>query len=123
MANKIYQFHQFENKKRMHHSKVQGFDNFVRNVGSFLFQTEQFGRLIAQHIVATRSKTIGYNEKKGLGQDETRLMFQKWLHTDDKTKTVESFLNENQLNVNDFVRFECGEQEESICQIIVCLFF
>jgi translation elongation factor EF-Ts len=45
-----------------------------------------------------------------LGNDEDRLLYQKWMHTDDKKKTVEIFLNENQLNVNDFVRFECGEE-------------
>lgn len=32
------------------------------------------------------------------------------MHTDDKKKTVEIFLNENQLTVNDFARFECGEE-------------
>ncbi|CAF1604340.1 unnamed protein product [Rotaria magnacalcarata] len=72
--------------------------------------TKQFGRLLAQHIVATRAKTIGLNEKKQLGNDEDRLLYQKWMHTDDKKKTVEIFLNENQLNVNDFARFECGEE-------------
>ena len=65
---------------------------------------------MAQHIVATRSKTIGNHEKKSIGNDEDRLLHQKWMHTDDKKKTVEIFLNENQLNVNDFVRFECGEE-------------
>lgn len=59
--------------------------------------------------MAKRSKTIGLNEKQQLGTDENRLLYQKWMHTDDKKKTVEIFLNENQLNVNDFVRFECGE--------------
>lgn len=65
---------------------------------------------MAQHIVATRSRTLGHQEKKPLGNDEDRLLFQKWMHTDDKKKTVEHFLIENQLTVNDFVRFECGEE-------------
>lgn len=90
---------------------------FQENFLLILFlQTKQFGRLLAQHIVATRSKTIGFNEKKQLGSDESRLLYQKWMHTDDKKKTVEIFLNENQLNVNDFARFECGEEIQKALQ-------
>ena len=74
-------------------------------------QTKQIGRLLAQHIVATRSRTLGASEKKQMGHDEDRLLHQKWMHTDDKKKTVEMFLNENQLTVNDFARFECGGAE------------
>jgi hypothetical protein len=35
------------------------------------------GRLLAQHIVANTFKTIGLNEKKQLGNDEDRLLYQK----------------------------------------------
>ncbi|CAF1574759.1 unnamed protein product, partial [Didymodactylos carnosus] len=70
--------------------------------------TDQLGRLLAQHVVAMRPKTLGLTEKK-VSNDEDRLLYQKLMGTD---KTVSTFMSENQLVINDFVRFECGEERQ-----------
>ena len=75
------------------------------------------GRQVCQHIVGMRPKSIGetpeprdpQTEPK-IEENETRLLHQEFLMK--PNSTVFDFTQENHLQINDFVRFECGEVVE-----------
>lgn len=80
------------------------------------------GRQIAQQVVGMNPRSIGQmpaerppqlaeGETIKIADNETRLLFQEFLM---KPNTrVLDFLFENSARVNDFVRFECGEDFSS----------
>lgn len=106
-----------EPKNNCHFGRFGSMVNFSltkpnENYGSF-----DLGRQIAQHIVGMKPQSIGEidpasSEKKAeetpkIDENETRLIYQEFLM---KPNTrVLDFLNENNLVINDFTRFECGE--------------
>lgn len=72
---------------------------------------------ICQHIVGMNPTKIGNRDNNAPNEnkdEEECLLFQEYLL--DPTMTVEELLTENQTNVIDFQRFECGEsvQEENV---------
>lgn len=79
--------------------------------------SQELRKNICQHIVGMNPKKIGIkdsdqpNESK---DDEDCLIFQEYLL--DPTITVDQLLNENNVNVIDFQRFECGEQAQTIAE-------
>ncbi|XP_034022584.1 elongation factor Ts, mitochondrial [Thalassophryne amazonica] len=70
-------------------------------------QQETLGRKLAQHIVGEAPVSLGSKDDLPCGDSETRLLPQTFLS--DPSRTVAQFLTENQAQVLDFVRFECGE--------------
>lgn len=79
--------------------------------------SQELRKNICQHIVGMNPKKIGIkdhdqpNESK---DDEDCLIHQEYLL--DPTITVDQLLNENNVNVIDFQRFECGEQVQTIAE-------
>lgn len=75
---------------------------------------EDIGRQICQHIVGCAPQKIGDKEKDEPVQnsdDETCLIFQEYLL--DPSYTVEEVLEQNKVQVLDYVRFSCGENVEA----------
>lgn len=64
---------------------------------------------LCQHIIASSPLSIGnpVDKPSTNTQEETRLLFQEYAL--DEEVTVKEILDENDLTVTDFVRFECGE--------------
>lgn len=64
---------------------------------------------LCQHIIASSPLSIGNPADKPSTntQEETRLLFQEYAL--DEEVTVKEILDENDLTVTDFIRFECGE--------------
>lgn len=74
---------------------------------------EDVGRQLCQHIVGCDPKKIGNKEKDEPAKnsdDETCLIFQEYLL--DPSYTVEEILQQNKMEVIDYVRFSCGEATE-----------
>lgn len=70
---------------------------------------EKVTKGLCQHIIASSPLSIGNPADKPSTntQDETRLLLQEYALDEDVT--VKEILDENDLTVTDFVRFECGE--------------
>lgn len=64
---------------------------------------------LCQHIIASFPTCIGSLSDKPSAnkQDETRLLFQEYALNEDVS--VKEILEESDVTLNDFVRFECGE--------------
>ncbi|XP_034234508.1 elongation factor Ts, mitochondrial [Thrips palmi] len=72
----------------------------------------KLGRQLCQHVIGMNPKSIGNNETdkpQDNADDETVMIYQEYL-LDPETK-VEAVLQEGNVNVVDFVRFECGETD------------
>ena len=71
-------------------------------------EVEEIGKQLAQHIIGLNPRTI--ESKPGieaLGDDgPTALLDQQFIFDEDIT--VSEFLNESNVKVLDFIRFECG---------------
>ncbi|CAK1544201.1 unnamed protein product [Leptosia nina] len=75
---------------------------------------EDRGRQLCQHIVGCSPLKIGDkdNDKPATNlDDEVCLIFQEYLL--DPSYTVQEFLEENKMEVIDYIRFSCGESEET----------
>ncbi|XP_030025077.1 elongation factor Ts, mitochondrial isoform X2 [Manduca sexta] len=75
---------------------------------------QDFGRQLCQHIVGCAPVKIGDKEKDKPAKnsdDETCLIFQEYLL--DPSYTVEEVMEQNKLEIIDYVRFSCGEAVES----------
>lgn len=71
---------------------------------------EEVQKNLCQHIIGLRPKKIGeYGKDEPVANkdDETCLIHQEYLIDDDKT--VGEVLQENDLTIIDYQRFECGE--------------
>ncbi|XP_050670592.1 elongation factor Ts, mitochondrial isoform X1 [Leptidea sinapis] len=74
---------------------------------------EDIGRQLCQHIVGCSPSKIGNKEKDTPAKntdDETCLIYQEYLL--DPSFTVQEVLEQNKVEVIDYVRFSCGEAEE-----------
>lgn len=79
-----------------------------------LDEEKDIGRQICQHIVGCAPNKIGNKEEDKPAKnsdDETCLIFQEYLL--DPSYTVEEMLQENKLEIIDYIRFSCGEAVES----------
>lgn len=77
-------------------------------------ETEDVGRHLCQHIVGCAPRKIGQKEKDKPAKnsdDETCLIYQEYLL--DPSYTVEEVLEQNKVEILDYVRFSCGEAEEA----------
>ncbi|XP_074658122.1 elongation factor Ts, mitochondrial-like [Tubulanus polymorphus] len=76
------------------------------------FKTEELARQLCQHIVGMNPDRVGSpdddDEPDSNKDDEKRLLFQEFLM--DESITVKEFLEQNSLEISDFVKFQCGEQ-------------
>ena len=82
------------------------------NVNGDVKPTDNVGYSLCQHIIGMSPSKIGeYNvdEPSKNSNDEKILIYQDFLF--DETKTVGEILNESQIEILDFKRFECGEAE------------
>jgi elongation factor Ts len=70
---------------------------------------EELTKGLCQHIIASSPTSIGSLSDKPSAnkQDETRLLFQEYALNEDVT--IKEILEDNDVKLNDFVRFECGE--------------
>ena len=76
-----------------------------------MLTTAQLGRQLCQHVVGmnpTGLREVESNEPNKK-PDETKLLSQPFLL--DEELTVQEFLAQNNADVLDFVRLECGEEE------------
>lgn len=76
--------------------------------------TEDIGRQLCQHIVGCSPKKIGnkqQDEPAKNSDDETCFIYQEYLL--DPLYTVEEVLEQNNVQVLDYVRFSCGEAVEN----------
>ncbi|XP_047514876.1 elongation factor Ts, mitochondrial isoform X1 [Pieris napi] len=76
---------------------------------------EDMGRQLCQHIVGCAPLKIGNKENDTPAKnsdDEVCLIYQEYLL--DPSFTVQEILDENKVEVIDYVRFSCGESEESL---------
>lgn len=72
--------------------------------------TQDIGRKLCQHIVGCDPKKIGNKDSDKPAKnsdDETCLIFQEYLL--DPTLTVEEVLEQNKVEIIDYIRFACGE--------------
>ncbi|MBN3301719.1 EFTS factor, partial [Amia calva] len=67
------------------------------------------GRKLAQHVVGEAPLSLGSLDELPCGDTETRLVAQSFLS--DPSRTVGQYLQDQDVRVLDFVRFECGEGE------------
>ncbi|CAG4943854.1 unnamed protein product [Colias eurytheme] len=75
---------------------------------------EDIGRQLCQHIVGCAPLKIGNKEKDEQAKnsdDETCLIYQEYLL--DPSYTVLEILEQNKVEIIDYVRFSCGESEEA----------
>lgn len=75
---------------------------------------DDVGRQLCQHIVGCAPKKIGQKEKDEPAKnsdDETCLIYQEYLL--DPGYTVEEILEQNKVEILDYVRFTCGEADET----------
>jgi translation elongation factor EF-Ts len=106
-----------------HFGRYGALVNFTLTKNNENYKPFDLGRQIAQHIVGMKPATIGEADPSlmeklnnpenpvKIDENETRLIFQEFLMKPN-TRVLE-FLNENNMIVNDFTRFECGEQVEN----------
>ncbi|XP_075992642.1 elongation factor Ts, mitochondrial isoform X4 [Anticarsia gemmatalis] len=76
--------------------------------------TEDIGKQLCQHIVGMAPQKIGNKEKDEPAKnadDETCLIYQEYLL--DPSYTVEEVLEQNKVEIIDYVRFSCGELVEA----------
>ncbi|ENN74820.1 elongation factor Ts, mitochondrial [Dendroctonus ponderosae] len=98
----------------------------LRSVNDESPHIEQIGAGLCQHIVGMAPTSIGKadEEPTANNEDETNLIHQEYLLDD--TLTVKQLLDENQVEVVDFQRFECGERsvnavgEQPLDKVEVC---
>ncbi|XP_028823071.1 elongation factor Ts, mitochondrial isoform X1 [Denticeps clupeoides] len=73
-----------------------------------VFQGEcSLGRKLAQHVVGEAPITLGNMEEQSCSQSETRFLSQTLLW--EPSLTVSQFLRQQNAQVFDFMRFQCGE--------------
>ena len=70
---------------------------------------EEIGRQLAQHVVGMNPSTVAtLDEDASANKDsETAMIHQEFLLNPDVT--VSEFLQQNSADIQDFIRFECGE--------------
>ncbi|XP_061871479.1 elongation factor Ts, mitochondrial isoform X1 [Colius striatus] len=74
-------------------------------------QLEALGKKVAQHVVGMAPTTLGSPEDQPQGEHEKRLLAQSFLLAPDMT--LGQFLAaQGGLRVRDFLRFQCGHEEE-----------
>lgn len=69
-------------------------------------------RNLCQHIVGMKPSKIGIidiDKPNDIKDDENCLIYQEYLL--DSTKTIQEILNENEIEIIAFQRFECGESD------------
>ncbi|XP_026487824.1 elongation factor Ts, mitochondrial isoform X1 [Vanessa tameamea] len=74
---------------------------------------EDIGKQICQHIVGCAPRKIGDKKKDKPAEnsdDETCLIYQEYLL--DPSYTIEEVLENNKIEILDYIRFSCGEVEE-----------
>ncbi|CAG9768454.1 unnamed protein product [Ceutorhynchus assimilis] len=84
----------------------------IKNLNPENPKIEELAKGICQHVVGLAPKAIGHIDAKPAEnkEEETNLIHQEYLLDD--SLTVKELLEENQLEVVDFRRFECGENVE-----------
>lgn len=97
-----------------HFGKYGALVNFSLTEKNENYKPFDIGRQIAQHIVGMKPLVTGdiltdevNLEQQKIDENETRLLYQEFLMKPN-TRVID-FLKENQTNIKDFVRFECGE--------------
>ncbi|XP_050309827.1 elongation factor Ts, mitochondrial isoform X2 [Anthonomus grandis grandis] len=81
----------------------------IKSVNPEKSEVEELGKGLCQHIVGMAPKTVGKGDEKPATNKEEEIIL---LHQDyllDDSMTVKEILEENQVAVVDFKRFECGE--------------
>ncbi|CAH0405017.1 unnamed protein product [Chilo suppressalis] len=76
--------------------------------------TEDIGRQLCQHIVGCAPRKIGDKERDKPAKnadDEICLIYQEYLL--DPSYTIEELLQQNKVEILDYVRFSCGEAMEA----------
>ncbi|XP_063529453.1 elongation factor Ts, mitochondrial isoform X2 [Cydia strobilella] len=79
-----------------------------------LADTEDVGRQLCQHIVGCAPAKIGdknIDKPAKDSDDETYLIYQEYLL--DPSYTVQEILEQNKVEIVDYVRFSCGENAEA----------
>ncbi|XP_006897621.1 PREDICTED: elongation factor Ts, mitochondrial [Elephantulus edwardii] len=72
---------------------------------------EDLGRRLGQHVVGMASLTVGSLDDEPGGEAETKMLSQPYLL--DPSITLGQYVQPQGVSVVDFVRFECGEGEET----------
>ncbi|KAG9491612.1 hypothetical protein GDO78_000236, partial [Eleutherodactylus coqui] len=72
----------------------------------------ELGRRLGQHVVGMNPLSVGSLEDESAGDAETRMLAQPFLL--EPSLTVGQYLQPHGVQVLDFVRFECGEEPESL---------
>lgn len=70
----------------------------------------ELGRQLCQHVVGMNPTSLGMTADEDVKTDDKRMLHQEFLL--EPTLTVAEYLEQNSATVNDFVRFECGEELE-----------
>lgn len=111
-----------------HFGKYGSLVNFSIKKTPSKYEPSDLGRQIAQHIVGMKPTTLGeWSEElkpvveqppsadgqqikaaPKIDENETRLLYQEFLMK--PNSRVSDFLHEHEISVNNFVRFECGEE-------------
>ncbi|XP_072263230.1 elongation factor Ts, mitochondrial [Pyxicephalus adspersus] len=71
----------------------------------------ELGRRLGQHVVGMSPLTLGSLEDESAGDTETRMLAQPFLL--EPSLTVGQYLEPHDVQVLDFVRFECGEETQT----------
>ncbi|XP_040196795.1 elongation factor Ts, mitochondrial [Rana temporaria] len=71
----------------------------------------ELGRRLGQHVVGMSPSTLGSLEDESTGEMETRMLAQPFLL--EPSLTVGQYLQPHDVEVLDFVRFECGEETQT----------
>ncbi|XP_075055430.1 elongation factor Ts, mitochondrial [Mixophyes fleayi] len=72
----------------------------------------ELGRRLGQHLVGMSPSSVGSLEDESAGETETRMLAQPFLL--EPSLTVGQYLQPHGVQVLDFVRFECGEESQSM---------
>ncbi|KAM4881286.1 elongation factor Ts, mitochondrial isoform 1-T1 [Thomomys bottae] len=73
---------------------------------------EDLGRRLGQHVVGMAPLSVGSLDDEPGGESETKMLSQPYLL--DPSITLGQYVQPQGVSVVDFVRFECGESEETI---------
>lgn len=89
----------------------------LKQLSSNSVDLDDIGKKLCQHIVGMNPKKIGtVNDKPATDKDEESCLIHQEFLLDDSV-TVKQILDEHEIEVIDFKRFECGEETvESINQ-------
>ncbi|XP_018417610.1 PREDICTED: elongation factor Ts, mitochondrial [Nanorana parkeri] len=71
----------------------------------------ELGRRLGQHVVGMSPSSLGSLEDESAGETETRMLAQPFLL--EPSQTVGQYLQAYDVQVLDFVRFECGEEVQT----------